>query len=377
MTSAEYHTTTGSLMPRLRRTYTEAEQERWLQQADSGWSVRAIVDADPARPAYGTVQSTVYRLRQKRALTEAPEAHAFLCMSDEHVGIWAHPEDSNGMYEYSVEIAAQRFLLLEQLVTQQLEAMSRHWRVTRLHVAMLGDHIQGEAAYAGAAYRLQLSRAEWQSAAYVEMVGPMLRRLAGAVTRTDEEPAVVVLQTPGNHSRVGSKGECDPHSSWERTLFADLRQSLADMPSVAWVEPRGKRQGLVHPLSGLRVVMAHGDRNLRVNYTGSPTPMTWPSFEASARHLGMNGWDIGLAGHRHVPAYVGGEQSVFSNGSFCGATDLAVDAALKPTPACQWFLGVCAEGLCWTQNLVLSWPTSTTVDELGVVRGDIQEGAAS
>lgn len=352
-----------------RSSWSRADRLRWLARADAGESLGAIASSEGA--PYGTVQGAVYCLRREHDDTR--EAHAFLCLGDEHVGIWVHPEDNGGRYEYSVETARERYLLLQQEITRDLAMRSARWRVTRLHVLMLGDHIQGECAYQGAAFRLQLTSARAQIAEYVEMVGPMLTQLADAIELRHDGPRVVIVCVPGNHSRPAPRGEADPHSTLEAWLWSELQDRLRDVPGVEFRLPDGVHQGMRHPLSGMRMIMGHGDGELRVSYTGAPTPVTWARCENAARHLGLGGWDIAVLGHRHVPNYIGGDQTILTNGCFCGSNDLAVDKSLKAVPACQWWFGLHEGGWAWRSSIELSWPTPVQYDTCGIVRGEMLE----
>ena len=355
-----------------RARYTEADHARWRAALAAGATLAEICSTDPARPPYGTVNSFAQRVKHEQAQNEPDEVHGWLCLSDEHVGMFVHPEDNNGMYEYSSETAAERFLYLEQQIVTHLAACASRWRLSRLYVPMLGDHLQGENAYEGCAYRLQITSAEAQMAEYCSITVPIFTRLAERIsTRDDGGPKVVIVGTPGNHSRPAQKGKADPRSSWERSLYSELEHRLASVPGVCVVRPNGMHRAIRDPLSGLSFLFGHGDGILRMSHVGSPTPMTFEKIHQCADHLGCERWDVGVFGHRHVPNMIGGRRSLFTNGCFCGCNDLATGQNLKAVDACQWFLGTSAAGLVWAQNLILSWPTPTTIDEVGVVRGDM------
>ena len=154
-----------------------------------------------------------------------------IVISDVHVGSWVNADATGGLGEYSYEVFVKRLDRLIAAVFSILKYMPHH--VPRIHVVFAGDIVDGARIFRGHARQTDLIVAKQVTHAY-ERFAHLIAVLAGI-----EGIEVVVSAVPGNHGRIGDKGELAPNDNfdWLLAWFLQERFSLLNVKNVRFNIP--------------------------------------------------------------------------------------------------------------------------------------------
>jgi hypothetical protein len=279
-----------------------------------------------------------------------------LVISDVHVGSWVNPDATGGLGEYSYEVFVRRLDRLISAVFSILAYMPN--KISRIHVVFAGDIVDGGRIFRGQARQTDLIVAKQVTHAY-EKFSHLIAVLAGI-----KGVEVVVSTVPGNHGRIGDKGELSPcdNFDWlvgwfirERFDLSGVKNVRFNLPDTWWMLLK-VRETAFH--------VSHGDAFK--GWAGIPFYGAI-RYKQKLRELlretfakGGGGeppdFDALITGHFHELAYFGG---IHMNGTWVGGSEYSLKDLQVGGPPHQLMLGVHDTiGVSWTRKLLLANPKS-------------------
>lgn len=283
--------------------------------------------------------------KSSKALTEE---EMLLLVSDVQAGLTVDHKGSGGIGNFNYEVLHQQ---AEYLKDSVIRIHAYHPNVTTLHIAMLGDMIEGSSIYAG-----QLRQVENEAVQQViwckERFARFVRDLAGQFQK------VICYGVVGNHGRVhGKPGEFSPLNNLDYLLYHYLRDRLEHIPNVSW-EIAGSWWHIA-TIQGWRVLMVHGD-DTGMGWAGIP-------FYAVGRHKAryhevfktataaglteIPDFDYMVIGHHSEAAQFKG---VYMNGSWPGGTEFSLKKLQLNALPQQKLLGLHRDhGVTWSRDIHL------------------------
>lgn len=257
-----------------------------------------------------------------------PSYECVLMLSDLHIG--AGYETSLDRYDYG---AAESVLNeLFDRFTRVVHDLKNPPKV--IHLAMLGDMVEGDEIYPGQPYAI-LDGAAVQMAHAMVLIDAFVRGIA--IEFPDSE--LRVYGVPGNHGRASKTAH--PHSNWDMGLY----RALAAMWRKEIVLPDSRTLFVL--LNGIPTMMHHGHIRSMKSHAGIP----WYGIQ---RHLGtlfqkfsscynkeLSEVPVGLflCGHYHqVGQAPFGRMLGLSNGSTLGISDHSFEETFAPAPRQQVML---------------------------------------
>lgn len=174
-----------------------------------------------------------------------------------------------------------------------------HTRGRNVHLALMGDLIEGFASQGGAAVGTSDLALTEQLRIARHLVVWTVKTLA-EYTSGD----IRVSAVPGNHGDTTRSHEVPAHDSHDIAIPVAAQEVLAETvfaDRLSWVYPRDTSEFVVHDLGGTRIASVHGHRSRR----GS-SPQT--KLENWIKDAALNGSvaasaDVVLAGHYHSPSW--------------------------------------------------------------------------
>lgn len=175
-------------------------------------------------------------------------ATLLLHLSDVHLG-QLFESYVNG--SYNLDVAALRVSRIAEKVVAIVEALRAHRQVERLVIGWGGDIVDGRDIHPGH---------DWQSVPMEVQLnrGTQVMRdcLLEPLARTF--PSVVNICVPGNHGRIGKKGQLHrTKDSMDTVFYAWLEDRCAGMGHVVWQTVRDSYYWF--SLHGHGFILAHGD----------------------------------------------------------------------------------------------------------------------
>lgn len=176
----------------------------------------------------------------------------------------------------------------------RIEQLKQHYDIGHVHVAWLGDHIEGFVSQGGNnAWRTPLSLNE-----QIRLTRRVM--LHALLTLSDSADTVSMAAVPGNHGeavRFGSKGVTrydDSHDTESLIAVADAaRLNEQAFGHVQFYVPDTDELTVMVDVAGTKVAHAHG-------HQWKPNQhFTWWKGQAFNTASNMHGADLLLAGHTH------------------------------------------------------------------------------
>lgn len=286
--------------------------------------------------------------RRVKVGADLSEEEMLLLISDVQAGLLVESGPSGGIGDFGFAVIHQQAEYLKEAV---LRIRKYHGNVNTLHVAFLGDMIEGSAIYAG-----QLRQVEDEAVQQVlwvkERFARFLRDLAA------EFPRVKCYGVIGNHGRVhGKPGEFSPLNNLDYLLYHYLRDRLENVKNLAWDIAGSWWQ--IATIQGWRFLLVHGD-DAGLGWAGIP-------FYAIGRHAAryrevfrtssagglaeVDDFDFLVVGHHSETA---GFKNCIMNGSWPGGTEFSLKKLQLNAIPQQTLLGVHhAYGVSWRRDINL------------------------
>lgn len=346
----EYHPT------QLRQRIKELENELATLKTARG-RMRIVAEA-MAKEIHKLPKFTIEKYHRDINKKLDPE-DIVLVISDVHVGSWVSPEATGGLGNYSYEVFVRRLDRLIKAVFSILSYMPH--RVPRIHVVFAGDIVDGGRIFKGHARQTDLIVAQQVTRAY-ERFAYLIAVLAGI-----EGVEVVVSTVPGNHGRIGDKGELSPTDNFdwlvgwflqERFDLLGVKNVRFNLPETWWMLLK-VRQTAFH--------VSHGDAFRSwigipfygaLRYKQKLRELLRETFAKSGEGEPPD-FDALLCGHHHELAWFGG---VFMNGTFVGGSEYSLKDLQVGGPPYQLMLGVHDTiGVSWQRKIVLADPKNKPV----------------
>jgi hypothetical protein len=277
-----------------------------------------------------------------------------LVISDVHVGSWVSPDATGGLGNYSYEIFVRRLERLIKAVFSILSYMPHH--VPRIHVVFAGDIVDGGRIFKGHARQTDLIVAQQVTKAY-EKFAHLIAVLAGI-----DGVEVVVSTVPGNHGRIGDKGELSPTDNFdwlvgwflqERFDLLGVKNVRFNLPETWWMllKVRETAFHISHgeAFKGWAGIPFYG----ALRYKQKLRELLRETFAKSGDGEPPD-FDALLCGHHHELAWFGG---IYMNGTFVGGSEYSLKDLQVGGPPYQLMLGVHDTiGVSWQRKLVLADP---------------------
>jgi hypothetical protein len=211
---------------------------------------------------------------------------------------------------FNSDIAAERVDRLAKLVVRLTSIERADHPVHECHVMLGGDMVEGVAIFPGQTF---------------EIDGPLFKQMFRAVgggerllrTMLANFERVVIWEEPGNHGRLGRKGDHPEEDSADLLVYRLIRERLAAYEQegrLVWNETQGWHS--IVEIGKYRALLVHGDE---IRSFGGQTP----AFGIAKK---VNAWATGIVapftdaymGHwhaLHVIPLAHGKGRVFVNGS--------------------------------------------------------------
>ena len=277
-----------------------------------------------------------------------------IVISDVHVGSWVSAEATGQLGNYSYEVFVKRLDRLIAAVFSILAYMPH--KVEKIHVVFAGDIVDGGRIFRGHARQTDLTVAQQVIKAY-EHFAHLVAVLAGI-----EGVEVVVSTVPGNHGRIGDKGELSPTDNFDWLVGWFLQERFANLgvknvrfnlPDTWWMLLK-VRNTAFH--------VSHGDAFRSWNsvpfygalrYKQKIRELLRETFAKTGDGEPPD-LDAIICGHHHELAFFGG---IYMNGTFVGGSEYSLKDLQVGGPPHQLMLGVHdTYGVSWSRKLFLADP---------------------
>jgi hypothetical protein len=299
------------------------------------------------------------KAKPDRWISTDPEV-AMLCVSDAQVGQLVTDDDTHGLNSYDLDTFLTRRRILEEKVLWMLALEGAVRPITELCVLFLGDMVEGETIFPGQAFQVDTDLLS-QLMVCVDEFAAMLSAFASVV------PQVSVYCVPGNHGRVGRRG--DSTLNLDLLLYRLLPKWLERHDNV-WFAPVGPKVMMFEKPAGQTHAILHGDQIkawMNIPYYG---------IDRSAQRIASftsRPIDCMWVGHHHQAANLQGATQRIANGSFVGASKFSAEELLTGDIPRQWLVGWGREGQTWEYPIRLAKPRRLRPDEFGILRGELPE----
>ena len=264
--------------------------------------------------------------------TSPQEQTIVLELSDIQAGTLITKESTGGLNEFNWEILCEYFDNLFIGVQEVTQALQHSSPITKLHVHMLGDIVEGSQIFPGQEQHICKDLFH-QAMGVTQLIEDFLIKCLSLFKD------IHITAVCGNHGRVGKKGE-NPHwVNWDRIVYEFVKRELSNYPNITWKMDDSWWQ--IDTIYSYKFYLTHGD-DIRC-WAGIPYYGVDRSAQRETELLRMaNEWyDYFMIGHLHTPSIIPGVATTkFINGCFPGGTIFSMKnmgVASKPQ---QWLLVV-------------------------------------
>lgn len=213
---------------------------------------------------------------------------ALLHLSDLHVG--------KVTQSFNTQVAEKRIDALAKRVVQLTEIERADHPVREIHVMLGGDFAENVNIFPGQAFEVDSNLFQQMFAARKAVEGLLRVLLANFET-------VYCWEEPGNHGRLGRKGDHPEEDSADLLIYRLIRDRLGDYEAqrrLVWKETQGWHS--IVKIGNYRALLVHGDE---IKSFGGQTP----AFGIAKK---VNAWATGVVesftdcymGHWHQPLVV-------------------------------------------------------------------------
>lgn len=311
-----------------------------------------ITEVIPQLPAYKRGERELPR----RSKTEKHTAMLMLELSDWQVGMEVKPADSIGLGLYNFNVFLARLRQLRDTVLTIHDEWSRVRPIDTLVVNCLGDLLEGVNIYKGQGWYTDLHLADqWLKTLY--HFGAFIRDIGLRI------PNVRILAIPGNHGRIGMKGEAHRADNAELLLLLTEQLYLRQLKDVRMIV--GRSSVVAYQLMGRVHLLAHGDMTRSWN--------TIPFYGFSRDTLKYQGMlrkqlDYAHFAHHHRDAsWKESRARILLNGCLCGPSNYAIETFKSAEPPSQRLhLAHHEHGLAWSCGIEFKDIPELQADDEGI-----------
>ena len=266
--------------------------------------------------------------------------------SDSQAGTYISEEATGGLNSYNKNtLEAQMKMLLDGIVSISVKQLSAH-PVLKIH--MLGDMLEGMGIFPSQAYNVDQDLYD-QFFSFGDLVCKLLLELLQLYDRVE------IKCVPGNHGRVGKKGEYPHYINWDLFWYKHLEQKLQNYDRITWdITKSWWMTDTNHDTTSLLI---HGD--------GIKSWMSIPYYgieRADSRYTKLfasmrNQYQILEMGHFHTPTILPAPTGhTIINGCFTGASVYALKDLTTTTRPVQIMFGVHKDhGKTWDFPIYLDY----------------------
>lgn len=280
------------------------------------------------------------------------EAEDIVCLiSDMQGGELIDAEEMGGLNEYTfAKLERETWTYLEKLRRIIAERRGAGKQVRRLHVWLLGDIVDGETIYDGQQWHIEQNVFD-QSVTLYEMLAQWIVALL-------ELGVEVVIETiPGNHGRVGKKGQTAHRVNFDNFLYQYLSIRFRGIRGITFNGPHKSWYKVVDIL-GWKFHLSHGDDVKGwggIPFYGFARAYT-NDFMLQA--LIKESFQYWVCGDKHVQFSIDmGPGEIIVNGNWVGTSYFSAKALHKGGRPSQTVFGVTErEGVTWRQPIYLDIP---------------------
>lgn len=286
----------------------EAKRDRALltKVAVTDMIVDATLDAIKARP-YRDIKPFKVNLDKTYS-----EETIVLMISDIQAGTYITTEASGGLNEYNWQILEQQFV---QLFKGLEEIVTRHKKVApikSLHIHLIGDIVEGYDIFRGQTRQIDTEITEQA----IGVKNLLCEFLVKALYLFEE---IHVVAVPGNHGRIGKKGENLHYVSWDYIVYKWMESELKNYSNITWQINKSWWQ--IDTIYGYNFLMFHGD-DIK-SWQGIPyygIDRAAKNYHELLELLGLK-YNYLEIGHFHVPSELSGVTTEkFINGCWPGGS---------------------------------------------------------
>lgn len=267
-------------------------------------------------------------------------------LSDLHIGHHHTLEETGGLSEFNIDIFRQRCKNLMYGVADIFDLHSNLYRMPHLHIACLGDVVDGMNASGDWSPTYISIPVMDQMMVGTECLAEMIYYWLGMFDN------ITFYGVRGNHGRAAPKGYEKDYVNWDVLSYLYLEARFKDNPRVKFVVP--KTWYIYTTIRKHKFLMVHGD-----DVRGGSYPVK--GLEAvQNRMVGILN-DIPhytLAGHFHACSeFTTNTGKIIINGSFIGGDVYSLKTLQKGSLPEQKIFGVHDQhGVTWTYNLNVASP---------------------
>jgi hypothetical protein len=204
---------------------------------------------------------------------------------------------------YDSAIASARLMEYAVRVGKCIERHRAYARVDDLRLMLGGDVVEGETVFGSQAFEIDSGVMQQAVRSAPEAIARMIFYWLGIVKR------IHVVGVPGNHGRVGRKGEGNPSTNWDSVCMEVVRMMVMGKGGSRGLEKRVTWNipddwYAVDDVLGTKILLIHGDNLLTSVFGGSPFQRKMLSWRSGGLD-GAENFDAVLFGHYHT--YCSGE----------------------------------------------------------------------
>lgn len=192
---------------------------------------------------------------------------------------------------YNLDVCEERIRLAIQKAIKLTEIQRSDHPVDEIVVALQGDLVEGANIFPGQAFEIDAHMFD-QVFRIASLVEQSLISLLGAFSR------VTVYEVPGNHGRVGRRGENPRESNLDMVVYRIVHERLSAQPNLKWDIGSGWYRLI--EIGDYRALLTHGDA---IKSFGGNVPAFGILRKANAWASGAipHSFSSILMGHFHTP----------------------------------------------------------------------------
>lgn len=317
--------------------FLRKQNEQLLTEVSFGDKIREAFEAS----VHMLPKLDIHKAARKVDTTLDPE-DIVLMISDTQIGQKVDKKDTGGMGQYDFQVFKRRMERYSSAVRKILKYTPN--KIENCYVFLLGDLVEGSTIFRGQQRQLDLITVQQVTRAY-EMFAVLLADLLQIFDK------VKVVVIPGNHGRIGQKGENAPHDNLDWLIGYFLRERFNGSKRIEFHLP--ETWWSLVKVRNTTFLLSHGDQFkswLGIPYYGAERFRSRVRETLKDVFTGSNDFDYLLCGHHHQAAVL---PNIYLNGSWVGGSEYSLLGGSGTLPF-QWILGVHDNmGISWDRKIIL------------------------